>query len=303
MALFLGIDIGGTNMKFGIVNKQGEILKKVKHLTNSFRESGDFIENFIDKVQMQLEENPTIKKVGIASPGHISYDRKTVVASGNLPELVNKPFIEKLEARFPNHEFALDNDANAAALGEFYFSKRKNAPEDYIFLTLGTGLGSAAVLKGEIFKGGDGNAMEAAFVMTSKGKFAEDCLGKKAIVSRAKGLYKKGSLATCLNDETILDSKAIVKAAQKGDKLATRVFEKIGKYLGEAIVSTVHILDIKTIYIGGGVSKIFHILEGSMQKVIEERFSHYYADKMTIELATLGNDAGIIGAAALVFKK
>ena len=86
-------------MKFGIVNETGEILKKTKYPTASLRTTNNFVDSFIEKIQIQLSENPTINKVGIAIPGHIAYDRKSVIGSANIPEFVGIPLIETLETK------------------------------------------------------------------------------------------------------------------------------------------------------------------------------------------------------------
>ncbi len=295
---YLGIDVGGTNLKFGIVNEYGEILKKIKYATVNLRETGDFINAFVKKIGQNLKENPDISKVGIAVPGLISKDRKSTVFMANIPEFNNIPLISILEKKYPNISFFLENDANAAAIGELNFAKTK-IPQDFLFMTLGTGLGSAAVLNGQIFKGGNGNAMEAGHIVTSNGKTAEENMGKKAIIDMAVAKIKKGKETYLIQQK--LNAKQIITAATKGDPLAIEVFEKVGTILGETLVTTIRILDINTVYIGGGVSKVFSIIRKNMNKELKKRLPKYYINKMEIKLASLGNNAGIIGAAALCF--
>lgn len=297
---YIGIDVGGTNVKFGIVNQEGTILKKIKYPTIDLRKTTNFIDSFSDKIGIHLKDNPHIQKVGIAVPGLISKNRRSTVFMANISEFNNVPLLDILEEKHPNISFFLENDANAAAIGELNFAK-KDIPEDFLFLTLGTGLGSAAVLDGEIFKGGNGNAMEAGHIITSNGKTAEESMGKKAIVEMALKKIKKGK-KTPLNKKN-LTTKEIILAAINEDPIALKVFKKVGTILGEAIVSSIRILDIDTVYIGGGVSKVFNILNKSMYKEIHKRLPEYYTKNLTINLASLGNDAGIIGAAALCFNK
>ncbi|MGY5352812.1 ROK family protein [Wenyingzhuangia sp. IMCC45533] len=295
---YLGIDVGGTNIKFGIVNNEGTILKKIKHPTFNLRETGDFINAFAKKIGQILKDYSHISKVGIAVPGLISKDRQSTVFMANIHEFNNVNLISILEKKLPNISFYLENDANAAAIGELNFAKSKT-PKDFLFMTLGTGLGSAAVLNGKIFKGGNGNAMEAGHVVTSNGKTAEENMGKKAIVDLAISKIRKGKETYLI--EKKLDAKKVVMAATKGDPLALEVFEKIGTVLGETLVTTIRILDIQTVYIGGGVSKVFSIIRKSMNKELKSRLPKYYIENLDIKLASLGNDAGIIGAAALCF--
>ena len=300
MEEYIGIDVGGTNIKIGIVNEDGFLLKKEKYPTLILQESGQFINEFIKIIGQELKKNQHIKKVGIAVPGMISKDRLSTLYMVNIPEFNNVPLIPILEKKYPKISFFLENDANAAAIGELHFAKNKT-PKDFIFMTLGTGLGGAAILNGEIFKGGNGNAMEVGHIISSNGKTAEENMGKKAIVDMAIKKKKKRKKISLVTKK--LTAKEIVIAAINDDPIAVEVFKKVGTILGETIVSTIRILDIKTIFIGGGVSKTFKIVKKNMNKTLKKRLPDYYLEGLDIRLATLGNDAGIIGAAALCFKQ
>ncbi|GGF77099.1 ROK family protein [Wenyingzhuangia marina] len=300
MEEYLGIDVGGTNIKIGVVNKKGDLLKKEKYPTSILQQSGDFINEFVKIIGQELKNHPHIKRVGIAVPGMISKDRLSTVFMINIPEFNNTPLISILEKKYPEISFFLENDANAAAIGELHFAKTK-VPKNFIFMTLGTGLGGAAVLNGKIFKGGNGNAMEAGHIISSNGKTAEENMGKKALVEMALKKIKKGNKTNLIAKN--LTAKDIVIAATDEDPVAVDVFKKVGVILGETIVSTIRILDVKTIFIGGGVSKAYKIVKKNMNKALKKRLPDYYLEDLDIRLATLGNDAGIIGAAALCFKK
>lgn len=300
MEEYIGIDVGGTNIKIGVVNNEGVLLKKEKYPTAILQNSDDFIGGFVKLIGQTLSSNPHIKRVGIAVPGMISKDRLSTVYMANVSEFNNVPLVKILEKEHPEISFFLENDANAAAIGELHFAKTK-VPENFIFMTLGTGLGGAAVLNSKIFKGGNGNAMEVGHVISSNGKTAEDNIGKKAIIDMALKQIKKGKKTSLVAKK--LTAKDVITAALNEDPVAVKIFKKVGTILGEAIVSTLRILDVKTIFIGGGVSKTFNIVEKSMHKVLKDRLPKYYLNGLDIRLATLGNDAGIIGAAALCFKK
>ncbi|MGY6648413.1 ROK family protein [Wenyingzhuangia sp. IMCC45574] len=299
MEKYLGIDVGGTSIKYGIVNKKGKLLEKVKHTTADLRNTGDFINEFVKQIGSELNKSPEINKVGIAVPGMISKNRLSTVFMANIPEFNGVELIPILQKTYPNISFFLENDANAAALGELHFAKTE-VPQDFLFMTLGTGLGSAAVLDGKIFKGGEGNAMEAGHIISSNGKTAEENMGKAALVEMVLEEIKKGN-TSAYNPNTLL-AKDIVLGALDNEPVAVKIFEYVGTILGEALVSTIRILDLKTVFIGGGVSKTFHIVEKNMMKVLTDRLPDYYTNNLDIRLATLGNNAGIIGAAALCFK-
>ena len=201
--------------------------------------------------------------------------------------------------RFPGKEFFLENDANAAALGEYYFSGTK-IPENYIFITLGTGVGSAAIIDHKIFIGGDGNGMELGHVLSNNGKELEVNIGKRGIVKRAKKLAKKKN--SKLKNYDLNEPKQILKAAVRGDETAIKIWEEVGEYLGEALVAAIRLLDIKTILIGGGLAAGFDLIIGPMEKLLKETLTPYYVKDLLIKRAALGNNAGIIGAASLCFK-
>lgn len=300
MERFLGIDVGGTNVKFGVVKADGELLNKVKYPTKELRRNGQFVQHFLEAVDEQLSEHPEIDKVGIGVPGMLSRDRKVTLEMANIPDLNGVHLYDKLKQAFLHKTFHLENDANAAALGEYYFGKRP-LPETYLFITLGTGVGSAAIINKKIFHGGDGNAMEAGHIIAGNGRTVEENIGKVGILEMALAEIKKSKGKTALAKIENLDAKKVVKAARKGDKLAQEIFKEVGGVLGECLVSLIRILDAKTILIGGGVSQTFPLIKESMHESLGKYLTPYYMKDIDIELATLGNEAGIIGAASLCF--
>ena len=152
----------------------------------------------------------------------------------------------------------------------------------------------------KIFRGANGNAMEIGHILTHSGKTVETHIGKKGLVAFTKKEMAKGKKSK-LEKVDEIDAKAIVKAAKKGDRVALKTLDMMGRVLGECIVSTVRTLDVHTILIGGGVAKAYDLFNESMIDTIEEWLPAYYTKDLAIKLATLGNDAGMIGAAALCF--
>ncbi|MEH0156623.1 ROK family protein [Limibacter armeniacum] len=301
MKYFMGIDVGGTNVKFGEVTSDGEILKKKKYPSAEVGLNGAFVENFVALVKKRLDKSSNdIREVGIGLPGTISEDRSTVLEVPNIPTLRGAKLLRELEKKIPKVNFHLENDANAAALGEFYFGKAK-LPPTFMFITLGTGVGGGAIINKKIFKGGDGNGMEIGHIVASNGKTIEENIGKKGMIGFVREKLKSGYKSVIVDDDD-LSSKVIAAAAEEGDPLALEVYQMYGKYLGELIVSCVRILDIKTILIGGGVAEAYDHLEESMNKTIHQYLTPYYTDHLDIKLATLANKAGIIGAASLCFQ-
>lgn len=301
MEHFLGIDIGGTNVKFGTVSPSGEIIKKKKFPTPSLNEDGEFVKNFAKLVKKRLKKAEVpISKVGIGVPGTLSNDRSTILDTPNIPALQGQKLKAALEAEMPEISFFLENDANAAALGEFHFGS-VDLPPTFMFVTLGTGVGGGAVIDKKVFKGGDGNGMEIGHIISSNGKTIEENIGKKGIISLAQQKLSNGFAESSLRNLDTFDAKMIAQEALAGDPLAISIYKEFGMYLGELLVSCTRILDIKTVLVGGGVSEVFHYMEDSMYEVTNKFLPPYYTEPMRVELATLGNNAGIIGAAALCF--
>ncbi len=301
MEKFLGIDIGGTNVKFGIVSNKGTLENKVKYPTASVvARTGKFIDGFIECIEEQLEinKNSKITKIGIGLPGLLSKDRTTTQVLQNIPSLNNTNLVKKLSEAFPKFKIAIDNDANAAALGEYYFGERKT-PESFAMITLGTGIGGAAIIDGKIFLGGNGNGMEIGHMVRTSRKTFEDLMGKRGIVGGAENLLRKSQKPSILRELDTITAKDVEKAAKKGDKIALKVYSKLGKYLGENIVSVVRVLDVDTIILGGGVASTLRFFESKMHKSVEEFLPSSITAGLIIEPATLANEAGIIGAASL----
>ncbi len=295
----MGIDVGGTNVKLGIVDREGGMESKIKYATADLRDSGDFVSGYLDILAKEFEKHPEIMEIGMGIPGTFSLDRSKCLEIAAIPELDGVEMKKHLKDRFPDKEFYIENDANVAALGEYYFSG-SHIPENYLFVTLGTGIGSAAIINKQIFKGGDGNGMELGHVLSKNGKELEENIGKNGIMKRAKRLMEKKKTSLSKLDD--LDPKGIVKEAFKGDKVSIKIFKEVGEYLGESLVGAIRLLDIKTILIGGGLSAGLDLIKDKLEETLEYNLTPYYTKDIFIKRAELGNNAGIIGAASLCFK-
>lgn len=298
---YLGIDIGGTNVKMGIVNAEtGHISNFYSHDSVSWRKSGHFEERLGEAIALQLIDHKHINKVGIGLPGMIDSSRTTPVEITAIPELNNVPLVEVLKKRFPTVDFFLENDANAAALGEFYFGEER-IDESYIFITLGTGVGGAAIINKKVFTGGRGNAMEPGHTPSANGKVLERNIGKNELLAMANAMRKSFTGSTQLPDDETISTTGLVAAAGEGDVLALQVFEKVGELLGESLCHLIAILDINLILVGGGLSASFDYILPAMNKTFSKWLTKYHAEGLTVTRATLGNDAGLLGAASLCF--
>ncbi|MGA0557423.1 ROK family protein [Larkinella sp. VNQ87] len=299
---YLGIDVGGTNVKMGIVDAQsGNISNFYSHDTASWRESGHFVEQFSDAIALQLYEHKEIKKVGIGLPGMINRERTIPLEITAIPELNGVPLVETLKKRFADVQFFLENDANAAALGEFYFADEK-IDENYIFITLGTGVGGAAIINKKVFVGGDGNAMEPGHLPSRNNRVLERNIGKKELLDLANERRLEFTKPTQLPADGSISTTSLVAAAAVGDELALQIWSEVGEMLGDGLVSLIRVLDIKQILIGGGLSASYDYILPAVQKQLDFWLTPYYQNGLSLKRATLGNDAGLLGAASLCFE-
>ncbi len=298
---YLGIDIGGTNVKMGIVDAiTGNITDFQSHDTLRWRDSKHFVERLLDAIDLQLVQHKTVKKVGIGLPGILTRDRRVLMEITAIPEIDGTPLIKILEDRFSGISFFMENDANAAALGEFYFSKEK-IDANYIFLTLGTGVGGAAIIDKKIFLGGDGNAMEPGHIPSKNGKVLERNIGKKELLEMANKMRAEWTGETQLVADGSISTTALIVAAGDEDALALAILKEMGEMLGDVLVGLIRVLDIKTVLIGGGLSAGFDFILPAMMNRLNYWLTPAYLKPLKIMKASLGNDAGLLGAASLCF--
>ncbi|WP_234736080.1 ROK family protein [Tellurirhabdus bombi] len=298
---YLGIDVGGTNVKMGIVNsKTGKISNFYSHDTADWRKSGNFVERFADAIALQLYAHKEVERVGIGLPGMINRTRTTPLEITAIPELDGVPLVDILKKRFSGVDFFLENDANAAALGEFYFAEEK-INENYIFITLGTGVGGAAIINRKVFVGGDGNAMEPGHIPSRNGRVLERNIGKKELLDLAIERREAYRGETQLPEGDKISTTGLVAAAAEGDDLALEIWTEVGEMLGDGLVALIRILDIKLVLIGGGLSASYDYILPAVEKQLNYWLTPYYLKDIELKRATLGNDAGLLGAASLCF--
>lgn len=298
---FLGVDVGGTHLKIGLVDKAGTLCDFYKEETTGYREHADgFGPNFVRAIGSYLEKFPQVGKVGIGLPGMISKDRTIPLEIPAIPALNNFPLKATLKAQYPKHEFFLENDAAAAAIGEFHFGKG-SISDNFLFITMGTGIGSALVLDGEIFKGSRGNALEMGHMLSRGNTGLETLIGRKGILKIMANLIaaypeKAGEL---IGKE--LGTHLLVDTARTGNEVSLMVFKEVGEIISESIVSTIRVLDVTDVYFGGGISAGLEFMMPTIEYNTRKYLTPYYVKDLRLKKATLENNAGTLGAAALCF--
>jgi glucokinase len=300
-SLFLGIDVGGTHLKIGLVDKEGNMLDFQKEDTTPYRDHPDgFGKCFIDGLGKYLEKYPEVEKVGIGLPGMISKDRTTPLEIPAIPNLNGFLLEAGLLKKYPKHEFYMENDAAAAAIGEFYYGKGDVA-ENFLFITMGTGIGSALILEGQVFKGSRGNALEMGHMLSRGNAGLETLVGRNGILRIMDNLIsaypeKAGEL---IGKE--LGTHLLVDTAKTGNEVSLMVFKEVAQILSESIVSTVRILDVTDVYFGGGISAGLEFMMPTIEYNTRKFLTPYYVKDLKLKKATLENNAGTLGAAALCF--
>jgi glucokinase len=298
---FLGVDVGGTHLKIGLVDKEGNLLDFQKEDTTQYREHAEgFGPNFVQVIGKYLEKYPLVSKVGIGLPGMISKDRMTPLEIPAIPDLNNFPLKASLKESYPNHEFYLENDAAAAAIGEFHYGKGEIS-DNFLFITMGTGIGSALVLDGQVFKGSRGNALEMGHMLSRGNAGLETLIGRNGILRIMANLVaaypeKAGELVG-----KDLGTHLLVDTAKAGNEVSLMVFKEVAEIISEAIVSTIRILDVTDVYFGGGISAGLEFMMPTIEYNTRKYLTPYYVKDLKLKKATLENNAGTLGAAALCF--
>lgn len=300
--LILGVDIGGNHVKIGFVDGQGHIHEFQSYSTAEMVATGDFPRRLRETIAYKLISHDHVRRIGIGLPGMINKDRTVPLEITAIPQLNGYPLWQELHEAFPTSRIELENDANAAALGEFYFGKEV-MPGNFLFITLGTGIGSAAVIDGKIFTGGDGNGLELGHILSRDGKKLEQNIGKQGILTMATERLAEYRMETMIPRDEPVSATRMVVCANEGDDFSRGVFDTVGEILGEGLVAAVRIMDIKTVVIGGGLSASFNFVKPAAERVLRQYLTPYYTDELQIMLATLGNDAGLLGAASLCMER
>lgn len=318
MKKVIGIDLGGTTAKIGILNQKGEIEKKWELPTDISEEGSLIIPNIIQSIQEVLAADnlsaTDFLGIGMGTPGTVNRADGTVVGAYNLNWKTEQKIREQVESS-TGISFFLDNDANVAALGEQWMGAGNNE-QNVSFITLGTGVGGGLVSDGSLIHGAVDAAGEVGHITVEPGGYLCTC-GKKGCLEQyasATGIVRlandlvgeypdKSELKAILDKNETIDSKRIFDLAKTGDGYANYVVDRFVYYLGLALGNIANILNPSTIVLGGGVSKAGDFLVEKVSKVVEEFTFPTIRPITKIKIAELGNDAGMIGAASLVINE
>ena len=308
----IGIDVGGTNVKIALVDENGNIAYSNTVPTHAEMGLNYTIENIKQAIRDLITESrvENLEGIGFDFPGQIDYKNGIVKLAPNIPGWVDIPIAKIIEEEF-HVPVKIDNDVHCAALGELKYGAGQGC-ENFICMTVGTGIGSGIVLDGKLIRGatnvagelghiklvmhegelcgcGDYGCLEAYASGPSIVKMAQDYImaGKS---TKYKEMAAGGEITPYIVSE----------AAKQGDPVAQRIFTKTGEYIGFGLVSVINLLNPEKVIIGGGVAGAGDILFDPIRKVIKERAMKVAGSAVEIVPAKLGNNAGVIGASLLV---
>lgn len=312
--LVIGIDIGGTGTKFGIVDRNGNVLFHGEISTKKHATIDSFITELHQELTGLIEKaggSGRIKGIGVGAPNGNFYTG-TIEYAPNLPWKGIIPLKDLLEAAF-KLPVTLTNDANAAAIGEMMYGAAQGM-KDFIMITLGTGVGSGIVANGQLIYGHDGFAGELGHtIVIPDGRFHTGTGKKGSLESYASATgvrltalekLKESDEPSLLRNvpEDKLDSKAVYEAAIEGDKIAQEIFEFTGKILGLALANAVMFSSPEAIVLFGGLTKAGDLILKPTREHMEENLIQVFQNKVKILVSHLKeSDAAILGASALAW--
>lgn len=315
MKYYVGIDLGGTNIVAGVVNEKYEIISKSKTPTNRPRPVEDICADMarvaLEAVELAGLTLDDIESVGVGSPGMVDSDTGTIVYANNL-DFYDAPIAQLIRDKIDKPVYC-ENDANAAAYGEFVAGSAKGA-KNAVCITLGTGVGGGVIIDGKIYSGSNYGGAELGHTVIDINGPKCTC-GRRGcfeVYSSATGLIRMTEEEMKLNPDSKMhemmgdhvSGRLAFNAMRAGDESAKKVVDKYIKYLACGIVNTINIFQPEILCIGGGVCNEGDALLVPLKEAVCEEVYTKRSDKNTeIVIASLGNDAGIIGAAFLGLSK
>ena len=293
----IGLDLGGTNLRAAAVDTKGKMLQKILASTDLTRGPEAVMEDMakaIDQLRHAIGSQ-NLQGIGVAVPGFIRLKEGVITGSNNLAVLEGFPMRDALQKRL-NAPVILENDANAAAMGEKWIGAGKDV-DDLVLVTLGTGIGGGIISNGKVLHGFLGMAGEIGHVTVVPngnpcGCGNHGCLEKHASATAIAALARMIGLGDIKSDE-------VYTLAKQGNERALAVFDHMGRALGIALATLVNIFNFPLYLISGGPLPAWDVFSIPMMQELEQRSFTYRASKPTITKAELGNEAGLYGAAYL----
>lgn len=311
----IGVDLGGTTIKFAILTDKGEIQQKWSIETNILSDGQLIIPDIIDSINHHIDmydmSVDQFDGIGLGSPGTINHEKGAIKGAFNL-NWTNEVYPVRDIEKGTGLPVVIENDANVAALGERWQGAGNNA-DDVVFVTLGTGVGGGIIANGKLIQGQNGAAGEIGHVTVDPNGFMCTC-GKRGCletIASATGIVRvardraseyagNSELKAMLDDGQDISAKDVFDLAKKDDDLAMMVVDYVCDSLGFVLGNIANTLNPKFVVIGGGVSAAGDFLLNKVDKAMRKNEFATIKDSTELRLASLGNGAGVIGAASLI---
>lgn len=292
----IGIDLGGTNLRIGVFNEQGEMINEQSQPTQATK-GPEYVINQMAEIINELKSTYKIKAVGIGSPGPLNPHDGIIIEPPNLPGWINVPIVQLLQEK-TNLSVKLENDANAAALAEATLGAGKGASSVF-FITVSTGIGGGYVLNGELVSGAQGSCGEIGnmIVNPSPDAYQGPGLNKGALEGLASGTAIGRIGQERLNIKN--GAQGVFHLAEQGNKEAQAILDEAINYLAIGVANIVHTVNPEIIVIGGGVMKSKNLI---IEPLIEKTKGYLYPslkEDFVLKPALLDQKAGLIGAGLL----
>ena len=321
-ACYVGIDIGGTTIKAGVVSADGTVLTSTIYpvCLDCGRDEGlVHLYAIIDRIIAESRSRERIAGIGLAAPGTMDIPAGVIFHPFNLPGWDNLPIVQLVSERF-GLPAVLQNDANAAAMGEAWLGRARGV-DSVMFWTLGTGIGGGIVLNGRVWEGAHSHAAECGHMIIQqeggpRSEFGihgslELYAGARGLLRRCREALASGARSTLREREAAGETITpiiIAEEAKQGDELADRLIMETARYLAIGTVNIMHILNPAMVLFGGAMTFDQHASElgrrflAKVKDEVKARAFPIPAERTVIDYAVLGGDAGFIGAAACAMK-
>lgn len=293
----IGVDLGASTFKVGIVSPDHRIVARAQEDTRALEgpeQAADRIAAAVQRLLSQVPEAASTKRLGICSPGPVNHVTGYIVDPPNLTGWRNVPFARMVGERL-SMEVRLEHDAKAAALGEYHYGAGRGT-RNMTLIIVGTGIGCAMILDGKLYRGPNDSAGEIGHITVDLDGPICTCGSNGCIETYAGG----PAIMNAYNYSTrhsVASAEEVVWAAQKGDRVAQRVFERAGRALGAGIATLAMLMDIDTFVLFGSVVKAGDLLLEPARRAVPSYSHPSVASRVRILIGELGNDAGILGAA------
>ncbi len=299
----VGVDLGATKIAAGLVNPHNEVVNKVYAPANVAEGPAAVVERIakcVDQLRADLPSGESIAALGTCCPGPLDHVAGMVLDPPNMTGWLNVPLQKMLEDRL-GLPAPLEHDAKAAALGEFHFGAGRDV-NDMIFIVVGTGVGAAIIVGGELYRGSNNSAGEVGHITVDMNGPACSCGSNGCLEGYVAGpdlvdRFRDAIKGTGVECPTDADGKTIAALATQGQPQAVQVFEQAGQALGVGIAAMAHMFDINTYIIGGSVAQSGDLLLNPTRQAVRYRAFESIGSRVKVLASPLGDDAAILGCA------